>query len=133
MLTLVFGSNAVMTTLVYLKLVPKETMILSSLKDLYNYNEGRDVFLSFKRDVGKRLQKKYLDKTDDEWMHMARSAVILRDCILSNEAEFNGEFNSTCQRNSFPQSLLNFVHLLLNGKDSCQDIGDNQASYQFLN
>ena len=62
--------------------------LLQSLNDLHAYNEGRDVFITFKVDVGKSLQKKYLETSDDDWMHMARAAVILRKSILSHETEF---------------------------------------------
>ena len=78
--------------------------LLQSLNDLHAYKQGRDVFITFKVDVGKSLQKKYLEKSDDDWMHMARAAVILRKSILSHETEFTGEFNSNCQRSSVPQT-----------------------------
>ena len=89
--------------------------LLQSPNDLHAYNEGRNVFITFKVDVGKSLQKKYLEKSDD-WMHMARAAVTLRKSILSHETEFTGEFNSNCQRSSVPRTLRNFIYLVLMGK-----------------
>ena len=89
--------------------------IIAQVPDLQLYNKGRDVYLAFGEDVGNALQKVHKEDSDDEAIHLAKAAAIVRKDILTNKYSFNGSFERDCQLRSIPASLLSFVNMILYG------------------
>ena len=81
--------------------------------------QGRDVVLIFNEDVGSALKKACEhdvdDDGDDDALSLARAANIVRRDMLKMNNQFNGSFESNCQENSVPASLLALVAMVLNG------------------
>ena len=90
--------------------------ILSHAGDLEAYNKGRDVYLAFRSDVCDVIGKAHFNENpDNDAMHLAKAAALIRKDIFSNKYSFNGSFESNCQLGSIPLSLLSFVNILLYG------------------
>lgn len=89
--------------------------IIAQVPDLQPYNKGRDVYLAFGEDVGNALHKVHKEDSDDEAIHLAKAAAIVRKDILTNKYSFNGSFERDCQLRSIPASLLSFVNMILYG------------------
>lgn len=89
--------------------------IIAQVPDLQPYNKGRDVYLAFGEDVGNALHKVHKEDSDDEAIHLAKAAAIVREDILTNKYSFNGSFERDCQLRSIPASLLSFVNMILYG------------------
>ena len=96
--------------------------ILAMVPDLQEYKQGRDILLAFKDDVAMALRRARED-CDNEAMHLARAATIVRRDMMAVENNFNGSFDHDCQHNSVPKSLLSLVNMLLYGPNI-----KNQAS-----
>lgn len=91
--------------------------IVHQVHSLEYLNKGHDVYLVFREDVGNMLQKGHKD-LDDEGMHLAKAAAIIRKDVLGNKYSFNGSFDENCQVRSVPQSLLSFLKMILLDKTS---------------
>ena len=89
--------------------------ILLHVPDLDCYNKGRDVYLGFSHDVGTVLQRAYKEDCDDEALHLAKTAAIIRKDMITSKYKSTGSFESNCQENSVPASLLSLVNMVLNG------------------
>lgn len=80
--------------------------IVHQVPSLEYFNMGRDVYLVFREDVGNMLQKRHKEDLDDEGMHLAKAAAIIRKDILGSKYSFNGLFDENCQARSVPQSFF---------------------------
>lgn len=89
--------------------------LLFQVPELHSYNKGRDVFLAFTEDVGAALHKANKEDCDDEAIHLVKTAAIIRKDMLGSKYSFSGSFESDCQENSVPASLLSLVNMILNG------------------
>ena len=89
--------------------------ILMHVPELEAYNKGRDIYLALKKDVGAVLQKVHMEDCDEEAMHLAKTAAILRKDMFANKYSFTGSFEPHSQANSIPASLLSFVNMVLYG------------------
>lgn len=90
--------------------------ILAMVPDLQAYKQGRDVLLVYEDDVGKVLSKVHQECYDDDAMHLARAANIVRKAMFEVNNSFNGTFAQDCQSNySVPALLLSLVNMILYG------------------
>ncbi|KAJ7361936.1 hypothetical protein OS493_014583 [Desmophyllum pertusum] len=89
--------------------------ILSHIPALEEHKQGRDVFLAFKKDLANALQKAHKEDCDEEAMHLAKAASIVRKDMLAKKHTFNGSFEANCQENSVPPSLVSLVNMILYG------------------
>lgn len=87
--------------------------LLSALPNLRAYTEGRDLVLTFNDAIGGAL-KKACDK-DNDALHLARAARIVRREMFQTSYTFDGSFREGCQEDSVPQSLLALVKMILDG------------------
>lgn len=72
--------------------------ILSSCPNLVAYKRGRDVFISFRDDVGAVLSNAYVDDDDDEGTYLAKAANIVRRDILNTISSFDGIFDENSKK-----------------------------------
>jgi hypothetical protein len=89
--------------------------IQAHFPDLREPTEGRDTLLAFNDDVGKVLRKILSEECDDNGVHLAKAAEIVRKEMLKIRAAFNGSFTAQCQKESVPESLLSLVQMILHG------------------
>ena len=89
--------------------------ILSQIPALEEHKQGRDVFLAFKTDLANALQKAHKEDIDEEAMHLAKAAIIVRKEMFTQKYTFDGSFESNCQADSIPPSLVSLVNMILYG------------------
>ena len=89
--------------------------LLSHIPELEAYKQGRDIFLGFKENLSLAVSKVFKDDHDDDGIHLARSARIIRRDMLQLKSTFNGLFDPNCQMKSVPTSLLALVNMILYG------------------
>ena len=89
--------------------------ILSYFPDMEAHKQGRDVVLIFNEDVGAALGKACEHDADNEAVHLARAANIVRRDMFKTKQDFNGSFGTHCQEESVPVSLLALVSMVLYG------------------
>ncbi|KAK3736786.1 hypothetical protein QZH41_011732 [Actinostola sp. cb2023] len=89
--------------------------LLIHLPGLEDHNNGRDVYLAFKDDLGRMMEKAHQEDCDEEAIHLAKAASIVRKEILAMKYSFDGSFDSDCQTKSVPESLLSLVNMILYG------------------
>ena len=85
--------------------------ILSYFPDMNAHTQGRDVVLVCNKDVGAALKKACEHDTDNDAVHLARAAKIVRRDMLKMKNEFSGSFDAQCQEKSVPVSLLALVSM----------------------
>ena len=85
--------------------------------DLQAYNEGRNVKLIFNKDIGTAIRKPCEYDSDDDAVHLAKAAQIIRRDIFKTQRSFNGTFSPKCQEESLPTSLLTLINLILVGSN----------------
>ena len=85
--------------------------------DLQAYNEGRNVKLIFNKDIGTAIRKACEYDFDDDAVHLAKAAQIIRRDIFKTQHSFNGTFSPKCQEESLPTSLLTLINLILVGSN----------------
>ena len=71
--------------------------ILRYFPDLEEHKQGRDVLLGFNQDLGSALQKACGQDADDDAIHLARAANIVRRDMLKIKTAFSGSFDTYCQ------------------------------------
>jgi len=89
--------------------------ILSYFPDLTAIKQGREVLLVFNNDIGNALGKACEYDADNDAVHLARAAAIVRREMFKRKISFNGSFDTECQESSVPVSLLALVSMVLNG------------------
>ena len=98
---------------IYLSIYLKER-ILTHLPGLQDYKQGQNVYLAFGDDLGATVHSVH-ESCDEEAIHLARAASILRKDIFSKKCQFDGSFEQECQLKSVPASLLSLVNMILYG------------------
>ena len=91
--------------------------ILRYFPDLEEHKQGRDVLLAFNQDLGSALQKACGQDADDDAIHLARAANIVRRDMLKMKTAFSGSFDTYCQEDSVPHTLTGLVGMVLNGSN----------------
>ena len=74
--------------------------------------------------------KEIRDSYDEEGLILKKAAQIIRRDMLKKTSGFNGKFDATCQENSFTQSLMSLIRMILEGptvEHSEKNIARNQA------
>lgn len=92
----------------------KERLIFQT-PGLQCYNEGHHLYLAFRDDVRFALHKAHKQDCDEEVMHLANTAAIVRKDMLTSKYSFSGLLESDCQAKSIPASVLSLVKIILYG------------------
>ena len=87
----------------------------SVFPDLRVHLQGRNVMLSFNDDIGDALKKACYHDSDNDAMHLAQAAKVVRKEMFSQAFPFNGIFTDEYLQNAVPQSLLALVNMILEG------------------
>ena len=86
--------------------------LLSAFPDITAYMQGRSVMLTFDSDIFAALKKACDHDGDDDAMHLARAARIVRKEIFHQKFTYRCSF---CEHDSVPRSLLALVNMILEG------------------
>ena len=89
--------------------------ILCYFQEMEAHKQGRDVVLIFNKDVGSALCKAREHDADNDAVHLARAAKIVRRDMFQVKNQFSGSFGAKCQEDSILASLLALVAMVLNG------------------
>ena len=89
--------------------------LLSYFPDMQAHKQGRNVVLIANHDIGQALRKACHHDADNDAVHLARAAKIVRSDMFKVKQNFDGSFGRTCQKDSVPASLLALVSMVLNG------------------
>ena len=89
--------------------------LLGYFQDMEAHKQGRDVVLISNQDIGSALSKACELDADNDAVHLARAASIVRRDMFKMKNQFNGSFEKKCQEESLPASLLELVSMVLNG------------------
>ncbi|XP_072178978.1 uncharacterized protein [Diadema setosum] len=87
--------------------------LLSALPDLRAHPHGRETLLLFERDIGPALKKAC--ECDNDAIHLARAAQVVRREMFETKFTFDGTFKSDCQKDSVSPSLIALVNMILDG------------------
>jgi len=104
---------------------------LSFLPNLKAYKEARDIFITFGEDIGSVL-KVASEGRDDEAMILSKAANIVRSKMKEMNCVFNGNFQTNCQKNSVPETLLHLVSMILRGSNIKTNLEDASVSQPAL-
>ena len=89
--------------------------LLSYFPDMQAHKQGRNVVLIANHDIGQALRKACHHDADNDAVHLARAAKVVRKDMFKVKQNFDGSFGRTCQEDSVPASLLALVSMVLNG------------------
>ena len=89
--------------------------LLSYFPDMQAHKQGRNVVLIANHDIGQALRKACHHDADNDAVHLARAAKIVRSDMCKVKQNFDGSFGRTYQKDSVPASLLALVSMVLNG------------------
>ena len=103
--------------------------LLARFPDMLAQSKGRDVLLVFDEDVGYALGKACEKDTDNDAVHLARAAQIVRRHMFDPNT-FTGSFKESCQENSVPHSLLALVSMVMEGPSIKDQIRPNKQHFQ---
>ncbi len=92
-----------------------KNLILGYFPDMKALKQGRDTVLVSDADVGSAIRKACEHDADNDAAHLARAANIVRRDMFKMVNKFNGSFETACQQDSVPVSLLELVAMVLNG------------------
>ena len=87
--------------------------LMAVFPDLKAHTQGKNVILTFDGDVSEAF-KKACDY-DDDAMHLARAAQVVRREIFDRKCEFDGSFKQTSESDAVPPSLMALVNMILDG------------------
>ena len=79
------------------------------------HKQGREVVLVCNKDVGSAIRKACERDVDNDAVHLAKAANIVRRDMFKMKKQFSGSFDAKCQEESVPISLLELVYMVLNG------------------
>ena len=87
--------------------------------NLRAHSQGKGIVLTFDDDVGGAL-KKACDY-DNDAMHLAHAAEVVRKEIFEMKYSFNGSFKETSEQDAVPPSVMALVSMILDGPSiKCQ-------------
>ena len=89
--------------------------LLDLVPGLMEAPHGRDVLLSFDKDIGDvlKLVCKYND--DEDAMVLVKAARLVRKDMFNKQTMFSGTFDKDCQEKSVPEALVTLVKMILEG------------------
>ena len=92
--------------------------ILNYFPELEAHSEGRGILLVEQKDVGPSLRAACAIDAEFEAVTLSRAAnIIRRDILKFRDVSFEGSFETGCQENSVPASLMTLIGLILGGTD----------------
>ena len=89
--------------------------ILEYIPCLKESKHGRSILLTLDSEMGRALFEACRSTSQDDGIILARSANIIRRKLLSNDEFFDGDVSREKQTNSVPLSLINLIHLIVEG------------------
>lgn len=89
--------------------------LMSLVPDLKAQTQGREVMMMFSSDIGEAIKIACANNDDDDAIHLARAAQILRKDIFAKEYTFDGSFKPESERDAVPESVLALVSMILRG------------------
>ena len=92
-----------------------KTKLLAHFPDLQAYASGRDILLTFTDDMNSTFKEAYTESWDDEAVHLAKAARIVRRDMFHLQTEFSGPYDEHCQYSSIPETLLALMQMILQG------------------
>jgi len=98
---------------------------------LLHFPDGRVVVLAFDDRVGTALSKACSSDVDDDAMHLARAAEIVRRDLFNNTWQFDGSLSQGSQEKSIPQALLTLVKMILEGPSIDIQLPENHKPSAF--
>lgn len=102
--------------------------LLSYFPDFIPIKQGRDILLISDNDIGDALLKAKAYDADDDAVHLAKTAKIIRREMLKKSNTFKGSFDSDCQGKSVPVSLVALMSMILDGPSIEDDVTSNQVA-----
>ncbi|KAK0039755.1 hypothetical protein Bpfe_030810, partial [Biomphalaria pfeifferi] len=121
-------SDQIRKALVFAELTEYIEEVKHSSTDLQTHNSGRDILLTFTDSLNTTLQEAYAETIDDEAVHLAKAARIVRRDLFSLQARFNASCTEDVQNTSIPESLLALMQMILQGPSIASNKGKNQAA-----
>ena len=100
--------------------------LLAQFTDMRAQKKGWDVLMAFEEDIGTALSKVCELDSDNEAIHLARAARIVRSHLFGKAKPFAG-FPEGCQMEFVPFLLLALVNMILEGP-SIQDHSESTTS-----
>ena len=76
-------------------------------------SQGKNVLLTFEGSVGSALRKAC--DYDNDAMHLARAARVVRKEIFQMKNDFDGSWNQESEHNAVPPSLIALIRMILDG------------------
>lgn len=93
-----------------------KTRLLNRFPDMKAFQQGRDILLGFDSHLGSAMKNAFTEDFDDEAVHLARAAhIVRRDIFKLTGNLFSGTFDKSCQFDSVPESLQALVKMILQG------------------
>ena len=92
----------------------KERLLLQ-IPELRAEQQGRDVLMLFKKDIGDAVKRVIADDMDADAVHLVRAAQVVRKHMLERAYEFTGSFENGCELNAVPSSLTTLIRMILEG------------------
>ena len=89
--------------------------LLAHFPDMHAQNDGRDVVFAFESNLGTALSRACTSDMDDDALHLARAAEVVRRDMFDSSWQFGGSLHKVDQCKSVPQSLLTLVKMVLEG------------------
>jgi len=98
--------------------------LLSSCPNLTAVPYGRDVFLSFRDDIGVALHH-VMEQADSDAVHLMHTVKLIRNEVFSHACNFTGSLSDHSK--AVPSILQSFVTMLLEGPGNTE-ISDTEAA-----
>jgi len=89
--------------------------LLREIPDLRAEQQGREVLLMFRKDIGDAIKHALDNDMDKEAISLVRAAQIVRKHIFNHKYEFHGSFEHDCERDAVPPSLNALVRMIMEG------------------
>ena len=89
--------------------------MLAHFPDLQSHASGRDILLTFTDDLNSTLKETYTESCDDEAVHLAKAARIVRRDMFHLQTKYSGSYDEHCQYSSIPETLLALMQMILHG------------------
>ena len=106
--------------------------LLMHLPGLKEFKQGRDVLLSFEKNISYLLREAYEADKDEQNIYIKNVIQGIRSDIFSMTNTFNGSYDKNCQLESVPFSLVTLINMLLNGANITDQVSIQNVSQSIL-
>ena len=87
------------------------------------------MLLIFDKDIGDAIWKACeRDNFDNDALHLARAAQVVRRDMFDGKFTFNGSFKQGCQEAAVPQSLQPLINMILEVQHQASNCSRNQCN-----